>query len=117
MALSTVLAVLAIVLDFAIAVVLVRKYLRTRDVGFIWLGLAVVIWPLVPRLLVVPFIDSVVRQQPVGFYPFNLVERGQLTLGEVTFYINSIEQIVGVCLLLVAVLYLSKTRPTDQTTS
>lgn len=112
MELTTMLAALAIALDLAIAAVLVRKYKRTQDVGLLWLGLAIGIWPLVSRLLAFgerPLIDKVVRHQPVGFYPFSLVEAGQITLGQLVTYISAAEQIVGICLLLVAVLYLSKT--------
>jgi hypothetical protein len=111
MELSTLLAVLAIVLDLAIAAVLVRKYSRTGDVGFAWLALAVGIWPLVTRLLTFgerPLIDRAVRHEPV-FYPFSLIEDGQMTLGQIVAYINAAEQIVGICLLLIAVFYLSKT--------
>ena len=35
-----VLIALVVILHLAIAVFLVRKYVRTRDVGFIWLGSA-----------------------------------------------------------------------------
>ena len=76
----TVLAALAVVLHFVIAIILVRKYLRTRDVGFVWLGVAVVIWPLVSLLLERgerSLIDRVVHHRVVGFYPFSLVSMGK----------------------------------------
>jgi hypothetical protein len=41
----------AVVCYLAIATVLVRRYLRTRDVGFVWLGMAVIVWPLLSSLL------------------------------------------------------------------
>jgi hypothetical protein len=44
-------ALSTIALQLAIVFLLARKYLRTRDVGFLWLGAAVVIWPVVSRLL------------------------------------------------------------------
>jgi hypothetical protein len=44
-----VLAISALVLYLAIAVILVRRYLRTRDIGFIWLGAAVLVWPIISR--------------------------------------------------------------------
>jgi len=112
MEVTTALATLAILLYLAIAAVLVRTYKRTGDVGLVWLALAIGIWPLVSRLLAFaerPLIDRVVRHQPVGFYPFSLVESGQLTLGQIVSYISAAEQIVGICLLLLAVVYLSKT--------
>lgn len=108
-----VLEVLALLLLVAIAIVLIGKYRRTRDIGFLWLGVAVVVWPLVSRMLdfgVRAVIGRLVNRQPVGFFPFSLVEHGHLTLGELVLYLGSLNQLVGVCLLLVAVLYLSRTR-------
>jgi len=105
-------AALTIVLYLAIAVVLVRKYLRTRDVGFVWLGIAVFIWPLVSGLLEYGerlLIDRLVRGHPVGFYPFTLVEHGQMSAGVLINSLNLTQRLIGACLLLVAALYLSRT--------
>jgi hypothetical protein len=107
-----ILAALAVALHIAIAVVLVRKYIRTRDAGFIWLGIAVVIWPVLSRLLdggERVFIDRVIQHQPVGLYPFSLVERGDMTMGQLVLAFSVGEQLIGIVLLLVAVLYLYRT--------
>jgi hypothetical protein len=109
---SDLLVASALLLHLAIAVVLLRKYLRTRDAGFIWLGVAVVIWPLASPLLQLgerSLIDRVVHHQSVGVYPFSLVEHGQMTIGSLIFDLGVVQQLIGVGLLLVAVLYLSKT--------
>jgi hypothetical protein len=114
------LAALALVLHVVIAVVLVREYLHTRDVGFVWLGGAVVIWPLVSRLLrhgEDVLIDRLVRGRVVGFYRFTLVERGQMSIGGLMASLNLLEQVIGVALLLVAVLYLSRTKSNLQPTA
>lgn len=118
MELATILFVLALLLHLAIAVVLIRKYLRTHDVGFIWLGIAVVVWPLVSRLVDLGsrgLINRIVHHESVGFYPFSLVASGQMTLGELMLYLGLFGQLVGVCLLFVAVLYLANTRNPLQT--
>ncbi len=110
---ANILTALALVLHLAIAAVLVRKYLRTRDVGFVWLGVAVVIWPLVSRMLEhgeLVLIDRLVKGQQVGYYPFSLVERGQMSIGGLMTSLNLLQQLVGVGLLLVAVLFLYKTK-------
>lgn len=107
---ATVLAIVALVLHLAIAVVLVRKYLQTRDVGFVWLGVAVVIWPIVSRLLEAGeriSIDRAIHHQSV-IYPFSLIDHGQITIGSLVASLALSQQLVGVCLLLVAVLYLAK---------
>jgi hypothetical protein len=114
---AAILFAVAIVLHLAIAIVLLRKYLRTRDIRLIWLGVAVVVWPLVSRLLNVGervIISRIARHQTVDFYPFSLVEHGQITIGELATSLALSQQLIGVCLLLVAVLYLSKTNsPND----
>ena len=108
------LAVSVLVCYLAVAVLLIGKYRRTGDVGFIWLGVAVVVWPVVSRLLLDPLkgvaIDRLIRGHAIGLYPFTLVERGRITIGEFAASVNWTEQFVGICLLLVAVLYLSKTK-------
>lgn len=112
---TTALEASGVVLYFAIAIILVRKYLRTRDVGFVWLGVAVIIWPGVSGLLELgerSLIDRVVHHRVVGLYPFSLVEHGQMTLGSLVLSLSLFQQLIGICLLLVAVLYLSNTRNT-----
>jgi hypothetical protein len=111
--LVTILAVAALLLHLAIAVILVRKFIQTRDIGFIWLGGAVVIWPLLSRLLDAGqhvLIQRILSHQWTAVYPFTLVERGQMTLGSLVASLALCQQLIGVCLLLIAVLYLSKTR-------
>lgn len=104
------LASTALVLELALAIALLRKYLRTRDVGFIWLGLAVVIWPPVARSGTRVLVDRLVGKQPIGFYPFTLVEQGRMSVGSFVVSLGLLEQMIGFGLLLVAVLYLCKTQ-------
>jgi hypothetical protein len=111
--LPSIIAAIAVFLHLAIAAILVRKYVRTRDVGFVWLGAAVVVWPLVTRLMEAGesvYIGRLVRHQFVGFYPFSLVESGKMTLGNLVASVQLVEQLIGVCLLLIAVAYLYKGR-------
>lgn len=100
---------LALISYLAIAVLLVRKYMHTREVGFIWLGVAAVIWPVASRLLDYSeraLIDRAVRHQPISFYPFSLVEHGDITIGGLVGALATGQQLVAAVLLLVAVLYL-----------
>jgi hypothetical protein len=80
--------------------VLVRKYLRTRDVGFVWLGMAVVVWPLLSSLL---GYGQRLFVQRVGTGPF-------YTIGELVVIVTYARQIIGLALLFTAVFYLSKTK-------
>jgi hypothetical protein len=99
-------------LELAIAVVLIRAYIRTRDVGFVWLGIAVLVWPIISRLLQHGEQNLIygVRNHPVGWFPFTLVERGQMTRGYLLFLLGVPHQIIGAALMLVAVRYLGRTR-------
>lgn len=102
----------AVLLHVAIAVILARQYLRTRDIGLVWLGAAVVVWPLVSRLLEAGeriSIDRAIHKQSV-IYPFTMLASGQTTAGSLIMSFAVFQEITGVCLLLVAVLYLSRSR-------
>ena len=108
-----VLIALVVILHLAIAVVLVRKYVRTRDVGFIWLGIALVLWPVVSSLLdrgQSVLLARLVNHRPIGFYPFSLVERGEMTIGAFFTVLATAQRLVGAVLLLVAVAYLCRAR-------
>jgi hypothetical protein len=96
MELATILFVLALLLHLAIAVVLIRKYLRTHDVGLI---------------------NRIAHHESVGFYPFSLVTSGQITIGELVLCLGLFGQLVGVCLLFVAVLCLANSKNHLQTQS
>jgi hypothetical protein len=85
---------------FVVAIVLVRKYVRSRDPGLIWLVLAVVAWPLLFRALEHPIVARLVKGH----------QAGQATLGSLVLAIALLQQFIGVCLLLVAALYLYKSR-------
>lgn len=105
--------VLTVAAQLAIIVVLVRTFLRTRDTGFVWLGAAVVIWPFVSSLLDAGgrfLLDDHARGHLAGLFPFSLVERGQMTLGDLVMSVAYFKILIGFVLLLVAVLHLSKTK-------
>jgi hypothetical protein len=112
--LPSILSWLALISPLALALVLVRKYIRTGDVGFVWLGLAGVIWPLVSGLLVsglliqdkAVMIAVMITGHFFRFYPFSL--HRQASAGSVVVVFWSVQQLIGVGLLLVAVLYLHR---------
>jgi hypothetical protein len=83
------LVALEVLLRLAIAAVLVRKYLRTRDIGLMWLGVAVVLWPPLSVLLQLGLVRAIGG-------------------GDIIMYLNQSQRVIGAGLLLVAVLYLSR---------
>jgi hypothetical protein len=102
---------LFVLLFLAIAVVLVMKWLRTRDAGIAWLAVAVVIWPLISRLLSwgeTTEVRHLMRHEHVGLFPFSLVGDGKATIWGLFSTLNSLQQLIGLGLLLVAVVYLYK---------
>lgn len=110
MSFNLILFVAILILYVAIAGALVRKYIRTRDSGFIWLGLAVLVWPLASFLLRQAESAAVSRHlhdHPM-FYPFSLVDVGKMTLGPLIVRLNLLNGLVWASLVLVAVLCLSR---------
>jgi hypothetical protein len=99
MPLSSLVPALIPALYIALAVVLIRKYLLTRDAGFIWLGAAVVLWPLASRLLEPVLVERII----------NGYSNGQTTAGQLVSLIRSTQELISIGLLLVAALYLSRT--------
>src|SRR5262245_54384296 len=77
------------VLFLIVAVLLVRTYQRTREIGFLWLGAAVLVWHLVGRFLGL----AVSRGSAPTF----------ATMGELLAMVQSAQQILGLVLLIVAV--------------
>ncbi len=87
-------------LYIGLGVVLIRKYLRTRDAGFIWLGVAAVLWPMAS-----PLLDSLVMERIISGH-----SNSQMTMGEIASLARAVQQTISLGLLLVAVLYLSRTK-------
>ena len=90
-----ILAALAFGLQITTAIVLIRKYLRTKSIGFVWLAIAAVIWPFLnqwPQIL----LHDVARHQVTG----------QLTPGALTLLLYYLRYFIDVSILLAAVVYL-----------
>lgn len=96
-------------LNLAVAAVLTWKYIRTRESGFIILGVAVLIWPRVSSPLERSALQ-VLGGLLGGVFPFSLIAKAQVTVGELLLTLREIGLIVGAALLLLAVLYPSKTK-------
>jgi hypothetical protein len=106
-----ILLALLVGLHLAVAVVLLLKFLRTRDSGYIWLGVAVVLWPGLSAPLnskASALISRAGTGQASTPLPFSLVQHGVITMGDLYMLLSVSEGVVGVCLLLIAVLSLGK---------
>jgi len=103
------------VLYSAVAVLLIWKYRRTRDAGFLCLGLPLVLLPIVALPLALWLkvgVDRLVLGQQVSAFPFTLVEQGRLTMGGLLTLLNLVAHVVWGVLSLVAVLALNGSRKT-----
>ena len=101
------------VLLILVAAVFVWKYFRTKDVGLLWLAVAVVIWPLVSREIehrALLHFRNPVQGGPGGFFQFLTAENGQVSLGTLVVAFTLVQQFIGAGLLLIAALYLYKAR-------
>ena len=101
-----------VALIIALVAALVFKYQRTRDTGFIWLGVAVVVWPIISGLLQNGsniLMNRVARGESTGLYPFSLVQHGQMTVGNLFTLIALLLRLIQIGLLLAAVFYLRRT--------
>jgi hypothetical protein len=88
-------------LTLILVVLLVRTYRRTHDSGFIWLGVAVLVWPLAARLLWAGLGFLVVDAGGVGPLQSRVAIQPLFTISQ---------QVCGLVLLLVAVLQLGKAK-------
>ena len=109
---------IAVLLYIAVLVVLVRSYIHTRNIGFIWLGAYVILGPVVRAHLRGPELRlflSFSRHQPVNWYPANLVQYGQISPLTFMSGLALIEAGIGVIVLVIAVSYLGRLQVSNST--
>ena len=111
-----VLGTTAFILYAVVAVLLFWKYRGTRDAGFLWLGLPLVLLPVIALPLALWLqagVDRLALGQQVSVFPFTLVEQQRRTLGGLLTLLNLIQHVVWGILSLVAVLALQPRRTKD----
>ncbi|MGB6871062.1 MAG: hypothetical protein WBD93_15725, partial [Acidobacteriaceae bacterium] len=72
---------------------------------------AVVVWPLLSRLIdraSLIALRSSPNGQAVQYFPYDLARRGTVSLGSLVQVISSLEQLIGIALVLTAVFYLCR---------
>lgn len=105
---GSILSSAAFLFSVAIAVALVIRYLQTKNVGFLWMCGAVFVWPRAWAFLGRWIISRVATKQPMHWFPANVVQQGKMTIGAFVVSFNSIQEIVGMILLFVAIIYLGR---------
>lgn len=103
--------VLYLVVLGAIGIVVVHRYKDTRSSGYLVLGAALVLWPLltwIPNYFLRTQIDLMSNGQPN--FPFSLLE-GRMTLGEILALLSVGARLIQMSLVLVGFLLLSRGKP------
>ncbi len=107
------LATITSVLYLAVAVLLVGKFRRTRDAGFIWLGMPLVVLPFIALPLAFWLqagIDRLALGGQVNGFPFSLVAQGRLSMGVLLTLLNLVQHVIWGFFALVSVLVLMPRR-------
>ena len=105
--------------DIIVALVLARSYASTRDAGFLWLGAAVIVWPFVSGWLQVgqQYLVNRVNHHPAVLFTF-LRGHAEFTINDLLDVLNTLtvlRSVVGAGLMLVAVVYLGRSRSARST--
>jgi hypothetical protein len=102
-----------------VALVLARSYASTRDAGFLWLGAAVIVWPFVSGWLQVgqQYLVNRVNHHPAVLFTF-LRGHAEFTINDLLDVLNTLtvlRSVIGAGLMLVAVVYLGRSRSARST--
>ena len=117
---AVILGTLNTIMFLALVVVFALKYRQTRDPGFLWLAVSLVLFPLLGMFLGAPIahwiklnVDKLASGEPVGTFPFTLVESGRMTVGSLFAVFSSVQHLAWTAFVLVAVLMLCRPRRTE----
>jgi len=97
----------------AVAVALVCKYRESRQSGFLWLVVSLVLFPLLSLPIahwIKGAVDRLSAGEPNAVFPFSLVESGRMTLGSLLSFWNGASHIVWSGFVLVGILMLGDRR-------
>ena len=96
-------------LYLALAAVLIRKHKSTGDAGFLWLGVAVVLWPLVSNLIFSWGGQLLMQHFMNGHTAEHAASGTGLTSsGNPQIALDLVQKAIGIVLLLIAVRFLSQ---------
>jgi 4-amino-4-deoxy-L-arabinose transferase-like glycosyltransferase len=104
------------VLFLSVAIALFLKYRARRDRGFLWLGISLVLFPLLGAPLAGILhhaMNRVSAGETIGLFPFTLVESGRITLGEFVALLSHLRGAIWSAFVLLGVLMLCRARPSS----
>ena len=87
--------------------VLIARYRRTRERGYLWFLVALVAWPIIRSVWVIfegKYATLLAAGSPVNIFPYSLVSDGVVSLGELLTITQYFYQLVFGGLIIVAIL-------------
>ena len=109
-------AVLSFPLFLALAAALAYKYRTTREPGFLFLAVPLVLFPVLnlPLSYAINLILNRLNSGgQIGLYPFTLVETGRMTMGDLVVLIATVKHVLRTAFLVLAILMFARSpRPT-----
>jgi hypothetical protein len=104
-------SVILCVLYVALAVALLHKHKSTGDVGFLWLGLAVVLWPLASNLIFGWGGHALIQHHLLSSHAAkSKAANGANAADNISTTLDLLQRGISLVLLLIAVRFLSKTK-------
>jgi hypothetical protein len=104
-------AAVLFVLYLALASVLIRKYKSTGDVGFLWLGVAIILWPIASNVIV-GWSGHALMQHALSNHhsakPNGLSKSGAAFASDVSALLDLLQRAVELVLVMFAVRFLYK---------
>ncbi|MFC1672058.1 hypothetical protein ACFL01_02860 [Planctomycetota bacterium] len=94
-------------------VILLRCYRWSGNKGFLWLGVAVAVWPIVDIVLqnvLTHYQQVVINGERPGLFPYSIMATGSVTLGTFRMYHDLIKDVVGSSLVFLSVIMVWKGR-------
>ena len=110
---NIILGAINLALFVAVAVALVYRYRESRQSGFLWLAVPLVLLPLLSLPIahwIKTSVDRLSASEPNAMFPFSLVESGRMTLGSLLSFWNGASHIVWSGFVLVGILMLGERR-------
>jgi len=95
---------LRLILLLTIAVLLFFRFKKEKDAAYLWFFAGFTICPIFSFVLNFAqknFFDKLAQGEKVGLFPFSLVSEGRITVGELSFVLNSLENLLFLGVLLV----------------
>ncbi len=98
----------SILITILAVVALIVQFIRTRNVGFLWLIAAIFVWPRIGSFVIHSVLQHFAAHQPMNWYPANLVQQGRISAGTFFSSLAAVQGIIAMLLLLVAIFYLGR---------